>query len=371
MFNGSIEDLVVPGVQGLMPYRPGKPVGELQREFGLERVIKLASNENPLGPGNMALEIIRGKLDELARYPDGSGFQLKQALAKKLAVKADQITLGNGSNDILEQVARTFLMPGREAVFSQHAFAIYPIVTQAVGAVSQVALALKKNYGHDLAAMAELIGEKTSVVFIANPNNPTGTFLDSEALRSFISSLPSHVIVVVDEAYFEYVEEEDYPDCLQWLEVFPRLVVMRTFSKAYGLAGLRVGYSVCSSEIAEMINRVRQPFNVNSLALSAAEAALGDHKHLNNSKQVNRTGLDQLAKGFDRLELDYIPSAGNFICVNVGRDAESIYHGLLRNGIIVRPVANYEMPQHLRITVGRADENAIFLHALEDLIAHV
>ena len=371
MPNESVEKLVVPGVRGLMPYQPGKPVAELQRELGLERVIKLASNENPLGPGSNALEIIRSELDELARYPDGSGFQLKQALAEKLAVKVDQITLGNGSNDILELVARTFLMPGREAVFSRHCFAIYPIVTQAVGAVSRVAPTLTENYGHDLVAMAGLVGEKTSVVFLANPNNPTGTFLNSETLRWFISSLPSHVVVVVDEAYFEYVEEEDYPDCLQWLETFPRLIVTRTFSKAYGLAGLRVGYSVCSAEIAEMLNRVRQPFNVNSLALSAAEAALSDQQHLDHSKQVNRAGLGQLANGFDRLEREYIPSAGNFICVNVGRDAESVYSGLLEKGVIVRPVANYDMPEHLRVTVGRADENAIFLHALEHVLAHV
>ncbi|NJD08809.1 MAG: histidinol-phosphate transaminase, partial [Methylococcaceae bacterium] len=282
------EQMAVAGVQGLTPYQPGKPISELERELGISNIVKLASNENPLGPSPKALAAISGLLGELHLYPDGGGFELKAALARHLNVGADQITLGNGSNDVLDLVGRAFLGPGTAAVFSAHAFAVYPIVTQACGAELRVAKAHDGGegpaYGHDLKAMAKLIDEPVRVVFVANPNNPTGTYLRRDELRAFLAAVPPQVVVVVDEAYFEYVDFPDYPDCLQWLKDFPNLIVTRTFSKAYGLAGLRVGYAVSSPALADLLNRVRQPFNVNTLALAAATAALGDREHLDRTK---------------------------------------------------------------------------------------
>jgi histidinol-phosphate aminotransferase len=354
--------LAAPGVRGLQPYIPGKPVEELEREYGVRNAIKLASNENPLGPSPLALEAARRALSEVARYPDGNGFALKRALAAKHGVALEQITLGNGSNDILELTARAFLTPNHEVVFSGHAFAVYPIVTQAVGARAVVTPA--KNWGHDLEAMRAAVNARTRLVFIANPNNPTGTWLRAAELQAFLASLPSHVIAVLDEAYFEYVREPDYPDGAGWLSRFPSLIVTRTFSKAYGLAGLRVGYGLSSAEIADVLNRVRQPFNVNSIALSAATAACADRDHIERSVRLNSEGMRQLVDGFGALGLGYIPSAGNFVCVDLGKPALPVYERLLREGVIVRPVANYGMPNHLRVTVGLPEENQRFLDAL-------
>jgi histidinol-phosphate aminotransferase len=365
--------MVVAGVQGLTPYQPGKPIGELERELGISNIIKLASNENPLGPSPKALAAISGLLGELHLYPDGGGFELKAALADHLNVGADQITLGNGSNDVLDLVGRAFLGPGTAAVFSEHAFAVYPIVTQACGADSRVAKAQDGSqgpaYGHDLQAMAALVDDSVRVVFIANPNNPTGTYLPSGALRAFLKGVPRHIVVVVDEAYFEYVDFPDYPDCLQWLPDFPNLIVTRTFSKAYGLAGLRVGYAVSSPALADLLNRVRQPFNVSTLALAAATAALGDRNHLARTKALNDAGVRQLSEALAARSLAYIPTAGNFITVDLGRPAGPIYQALLREGVIVRPVANYGMPQHLRVSIGTAAENQTFLAALDRVLA--
>jgi histidinol-phosphate aminotransferase len=368
----SIADLIAPGVRGLTPYQPGKPIMELQREYGIDHVIKLASNENPLGPSPRALEAIQAALTDIARYPDGNGFGLKQALAKKLDVALSQITLGNGSNDILELVARGFVSAVDEVVFSQHAFAVYPLVTQAMGATARTAPA--KNWGHDLDAMASLVNARTRVVFIANPNNPTGTWLDGVSLLSFLKALPGHVIAVVDEAYFEYASSADmgapgYPDAVQWLAQLPRLIVTRTFSKAYGLAGLRVGYAISHPDVADVLNRVRQPFNVNSLALAAAEAALQDIDHLNRGVQLSNKGLKQLTAALTEMGLPCIPSVGNFVAVEVGAQASRIYDDLLREGVIVRPVANYGMPAHLRISVGLPEENARFVSALGKVMA--
>jgi len=360
------EQLALPGVRKLTPYQPGKPIAELERELGLSDIVKLASNENPLGPGIEALKAMLRILEHAHLYPDGAGFELKAALAAKLGVAPAQITLGNGSNDVLELAARAFLSPDNAAVFSQHAFAVYPIVTQAVGARSCVAPA--RDYGHDLDAMAALVGADTRLVFIANPNNPTGTYLRRDALRGFLERLPGHVLAVVDEAYFEYVDAPDYPDALQWLGDFPNLIVTRTFSKAYGLAGLRVGYAVSSAEIADLLNRVRQPFNVNFLGLAAATAALSDDEHLRRTMELNRAGLGQLAGAFAGRGLPYIPSVGNFITVDVGRPAAPVYEALLREGVIVRPVANYGLPGHLRVTVGTAEQNEIFLAALNRVL---
>jgi histidinol-phosphate aminotransferase len=355
--------LATPGVRELSPYQPGKPIEELEREYGVTNAIKLASNENPLGPSPRALEAARRALSDIHRYPDGNGFALKQALARKLGVAPAQITLGNGSNDILELLARAFVLPENEVVFSEHAFAVYPIVTRAVGAG---AVAVKaRDWGHDLAAMREAVNARTRLVFIANPNNPTGTWLRAGELEAFLQAMPAHVLVAVDEAYFEYVREPGYPDTAKWLGRFPNLVTTRTFSKAYGLAGLRIGYGISSAAIAEILNRVRQPFNVNSVALAAATAALMDTAHVERAFENNRRGMRQLTGAFAALKLRYIPSVGNFVCVDFGRPAAPLYERLLREGVIVRPVANYGMPNHLRVTVGLPEENERFIQALE------
>ncbi len=367
----------VAGVQALHPYLPGKPLSELEREYGISNAIKLASNENPLGPGTKAQAAISAlQGDELARYPDGNGFELKTALAAHLnqarsitseSITPESITLGNGSNDILDLIARAFLGPGREAVFSQYAFIVYPIATQAVGATARIAVA--KDYGHDLAAMRAEITDATSVVFIANPNNPTGTCLGKQALYDFFADLPPHIVVVVDEAYHEYVDESDYPDSMQWLSEFPNLIVTRTFSKIHALAALRIGYAVSDPAVADLLNRVRQPFNVNTLAQTAALAALSDHEHVQNSKAENIKGMSELQHACDALKLETIPSSGNFLTVDMGRPAAADYEALLRRGVIVRPLANYGLPNHLRMTIGTTEEIKRLITALQDLKA--
>ena len=361
-------NLATPGVAGLLPYQPGKPVEELERELGISNIIKLASNENPLGPGAKAKQAIL-IASELSRYPDGNAHDLKKALAKRHSVNTDQITIGNGSNEILELITRAITGPQHEVIFSEHAFAVYPLVTQAVGAKAAVVPA--KNWGHDLSAMQAVINENSRLMFVANPNNPTGTWLDTQTLRTLLESCPEHLVVVVDEAYFEYVGEDDYPDCIQWLSEFPNLLVTRTFSKAFGLAGLRIGYGISHSDIADLMNRVRQPFNVNSLALSAAAAALDDIDHLQQSISMNQAGMKQLTTAFDDMNLQYIPSVGNFICVDMestGQPGMEIYKKLLHQGVIVRPVDNYAMPNHLRITIGLKQENEKFIQALESVL---
>ena len=364
--NNKIYQLASLGVQQLIPYKAGKPIEEIERELGLSNIVKLASNENPLGPGKKALSAIQQALSGLALYPDGSGYSLKRVLAQKYAIEIEQITLGNGSNELLELVARAFLTPEFEVVFSQHGFAVYPIVTQAVGAKAVVVPAL--NYGHDLDAMLAAVTHKTRIVFIANPNNPTGTLLSQESVERFIAALPDTCICVIDEAYFEFVNSVDAVDSIQWLKKFPNLLITRTFSKAYGLAGLRVGYGLSSPEMADILNRVRQPFNNNTLALVAAEAALDDAEHLQSTINVNAAGMQQLTAGFKQLNLEWIPSAGNFVLVDIKQSGQVIYDALLRKGVIVRPVANYELPHHLRISVGTEAENNIFLQALTETL---
>jgi histidinol-phosphate aminotransferase len=360
--------LAQPGVQKLSPYVPGKPVDELARELDLDpaSIVKLASNENPLGPSAKSLEAIGGELAELTRYPDGNGFELKSRLAARCGVQISQVTLGNGSNDILDLVARAYLAPGLNAVFSQYAFAVYPISTQAVGAQGKVVPA--KEYGHDLEAMLAAIDENTRVVFIANPNNPTGTWFGPDALERFLARVPQNVLVVLDEAYIEYAEGDELPDGLQYLARYDNLLVSRTFSKAYGLASLRVGYALSSAQIADVLNRVRQPFNVNSLALAAACAALDDADYLAKSRQLNDAGMAQLEAGLCELGLSWIPSKGNFIAVDFGRDTAAINQALLREGVIVRPVAGYGMPNFLRVSIGLPAENARFLEALAKVL---
>lgn len=358
--------LAAQGVQKLTPYVPGKPVEELERELGITNIIKLASNENPLGPSPKALAALDKVKAELTRYPDGNGFKLKQALSNHLGIALDTITLGNGSNDVLEIIARAYLAPGDEAIYSQYAFAVYPISVQAVGATAVVTPAI--NYGHDLEAMAAAVTPKTKIIFIANPNNPTGTWFGKSEWETFMAKVPENVLVVLDEAYIEYVEDSDALNGLDYVSRFPNLIVSRTFSKAYGLAGLRVGYCISHPQVANILNRVRQPFNVDSFALAAATAVLDDTDYLQRSRKTNRDGMQQLVAGFKQLGLDYIPSAGNFIVVNFDQDAAPLYQALLREGVIVRPVANYGMPKSLRISIGLPEENARFLQALKKVL---
>ncbi|MCG6871829.1 MAG: histidinol-phosphate transaminase [Gammaproteobacteria bacterium] len=359
-------ELALPGVRALRPYQPGKSIEELQRELGLTDVVKLASNENPLGPAPAALQRL-AELDPewLSRYPDGNTTRLKARLAAEYGVSPEQLTIGNGSNDVLELVARAFVAPGDEVVFSAHAFAVYPLVTQAVGGRAVEVPA--RDWGVDLEAMAQALGARTRVVFLANPNNPTGTWFDAGALEGFLSRIPDHTILVLDEAYAEYM----HPPWRSGIAHLPgreNLLVTRSFSKAYGLAGLRCGYGISSPQLADLLNRVRQPFNLNVLAMEAALAALDDEDFLARSKQCNDQGLVQLAEGFDALGLGYIPSAGNFICVELPASAPLVFEALLREGVITRPVANYGMPEHLRISVGTAKENQRFLEALQRVL---
>ncbi len=350
------------GVQGLQAYQPGKPIEELEREYGIKNVIKLASNENPLPTSSLVQEAIQ--IQNIARYPDGNGFILKQALAEKYGVDKNMITLGNGSNDLLELITRAFVTPAHNVIFSQHAFAVYPIVTQAVGARAIITPA--KNWGHDLTAMQAAISDETKLIFIANPNNPTGTWINKTQLKTFLDAVPERILIVIDEAYFEYASENpDYPNSLTWLSNYPNLIVTRTFSKAYGLAGLRVGYSISHPEIADILNRVRQPFNVNSIALAAATAALNDTNYLKKSVALNQAGMQQLTQAFEQMGFSYIPSLGNFIAVEVGNGATT-YENLLRQGIIVRPIGGiYQMPKHLRVSIGLASENEAFIQAMQ------
>ncbi len=354
-------------IRAIAAYLPGKPISELARELGLAEqiIVKLASNENPLGASPRGLAAAEASLADIARYPDGSGFELKAALSRKFGIETDRIVLGNGSNDVLELAARAFLAPGASAVYSQHAFAVYPLAVQAAGATGIATRA--RDYGHDIVAMATALRNDSRMVFIANPNNPTGTLLSNADLEGFLNEVPRHVVVVLDEAYGEYLPPEEQSRALQWLEQFPNLVVTRTFSKAYGLAGLRVGYALASSGIADLMNRVRQPFNVSTPALAAATAALDDREFLERSYALNRLGMKQFVQGLEELGLVIIPSAGNFISVRVG-PALTVFRALLRRGVIVRPIVNYGMPEHLRISIGLAQENAKCLLALEEAL---
>lgn len=365
----SIYQLATVGVQALVPYLPGKPISDVQRELGLTEVVKLASNENPLGPSDKVKQAMQACFADLSRYPDGNGFALKAALSTRYGINSAQITLGNGSNEILELLARAFLTTEHEVVFSQHAFAVYPLVTQAVGSIARVTSAV--DYGHDLEAMLSAITDNTRLVFIANPNNPTGTYLTEQALSVFLAAVPDHVIVVLDEAYYEYVAKKDYPNSIDWLSLYPNLVITRTFSKAYGLAGLRVGYALSSPEMADILNRVRQPFNNNALALVAAEVAIQDSEYLAETIALNDAGMQYLTEAFSTMGLPWIESVGNFVSVDLLREANSINDALLQKGVIVRPVANYELPNHLRISIGTEAENKFFISALKSTLLDV
>lgn len=358
-------DNVNPSAVGLTPYAPGKPIDELARELGISDIIKLASNENPRGPGPGVHAAIGAASATLSRYPDGTGYLLKRQLAEHLGTEVARLTLGNGSNDVLDLVARAVLEPGSEAIVSEHAFVVYRLATVSCG--GRLVVVPARDYGADLDAMLNHVTPATRVVFLANPNNPTGTWVDETALRSFLDAIPERIWVVLDEAYHEYVTLPGYPDGMKLSDAYPNVVVTRTFSKIHGLASLRIGYGVSNPALADLMNRLRQPFNVNSMALAAAEAALLDVDFVAESRRLNEEGMAVLEAGIDRLGLARIPSAGNFLTFAV-TDALAVYDRLLKAGVIVRPVAEYGLTDHLRVTVGAPGETARFLKTLEAVL---
>jgi histidinol-phosphate aminotransferase len=359
-------------VRALAPYQGGKPIAEVAREFGLDAasIVKLASNENPLGMPASARAAMQEAVADIGRYPDSNGFELKAAITHKHKVPSEWITLGNGSNDILELAAHAFVQPGQSVIFAEYGFLVYALATQAAGARAIVAPA--RDYGHDLDAMAAAIADDTRLIYIANPNNPTGTFVPGAQLEAFLQKVPEHIVVVLDEAYTDYIPAEVRYDSIAWVAKYPNLLVSRTLSKAYGLAGLRIGYAIGQAGVTDLLNRIRQPFNVNSLAQAAAVAAIADAEFLAKSAQLNADGYRQLTQAFETLGLTYLPSYGNFVMVKVGEDdgaGARVNLALLKKGVIVRPLANYGLPQWLRITVGLPEENTIFLNALKAVLA--
>lgn len=359
-------------VRAIAPYQGGKPISEVAREFGLDEasIVKLASNENPLGMPESAKQAMLKTANEIGRYPDGNGFALKAALTAKYDVPQDWITLGNGSNDILELAAHALVQPGQAVIYSEYSFAVYALATQAIGARAIVVPA--KAYGHDLDAMAAAITTDTRLIFVANPNNPTGTFLPAEKIEAFLKKVPAEVVVVLDEAYTEYLPAELKYDSLAWVRQYPNLLVSRTMSKAFGLAGLRIGFGIAQPAVTDLLNRIRQPFNVNTMAQAAAVAALNDAEFLRKSAQLNAEGYKQLTSAFETMGLEYVSSYGNFVLVKVGEDNDAgnrVNLALLKQGVIVRPVGNYGLPQWLRITIGLPEENARFIEALKKALA--
>ena len=352
-------------IRKLVPYQPGKPIEEVEREYGIANSIKLASNENPLGPSPKAVQAMRDKLEQLHLYPDGDCFYLKSALANKLGIDAERLIFGNGSNELIELAVRTFMRPGDEAVMAHQAFVVYQLVVQASGGVGTIVPL--RNFSHDLVAMGEAMGPKTRIVFLANPNNPTGTIYRRDEWERFLQRVSPDVLIIVDEAYFEYVRDPDYPDSLKYHDHGKTLLTLRTFSKLYGLAGLRIGYGVTSKEIAGLLHRVRQPFNVNAVAQWAALAALEDHDHVSRSLEVNRQGMEYLSKEIAQLGLEHVPSQANFILLRV-ESGNTVFQQLLAQGIIVRPMAAYELPEYVRVTVGTMEENRQFIDALRKVI---
>ncbi len=353
-------------IAGLNPYKPGKPIEELSRELGLTNIVKLASNENPFGVSARVKEAIMKSTSELTRYPDGSGFALKRGLSDMLGVDPVQLTLGNGSNDVLDLIARATLDAQGEGIISEHSFVVYGLAIRCAG--GRLITVPANNFGCDLEAMANAVTEHTRVIYIANPNNPTGTWVGNNELCTFLDTVPSSVWVVLDEAYFEYVEENDYPNGLLLQERYPNLVVTRTFSKAYGLAALRVGYAISVPEFADILNRVRQPFNVNALALVAALFALEDQEFIKASVEGNQVGMRQICDGLEALSLQTIPSVGNFVSFDVGQSESDLFRRMLERGVIVRPISEYGLPGFIRVTIGLEAENSRFLEVLSEVV---
>lgn len=360
--------LAVPAVRAISPYVPGKPISELERELGIREIVKLASNENPFGPSPRVIEAVRAEVEQVGLYPDGSGFELKRALAAQLGVRTEQLTLGNGSNELLLLLAECFLSPTHSALYSQYGFAIYPLVIQATGAEAIVTPAFASDavmpLGHDLGAMSAALRPNTRLVFIANPNNPTGTWVEPAKLKAFVASAPPDALIVLDEAYLEYGRRDACIDAIHWIGEFPNLVLLRTFSKAYALAGLRVGYSVSHPEVADVLNRMRPAFNVSSLALTAARVALAEQSYMEACVSDCLSERARLRTALLGMGLKVIPSAGNFLLVHFGARAANVYQQLLEGGFIVRPVGGYGLAEYLRITVGSRDDQEGFIHCL-------
>jgi histidinol-phosphate aminotransferase len=353
-------------IKRLIPYEPGKPIEELERELGIKNSIKLASNENPIGPSSEALKAIEKSLHNIHRYPDGSGFYLKEAIGKFFNLSPSNIIIGNGSNEIIELSVRTFLTPGDEIVMADQAFIVYPIVTQSANCKGIIVPL--KNFTHDLDRMADAVTEKTRMIFISNPNNPTGTAVGREDVERFIGRLRDDIIIVFDEAYYEYVEREDFPDTIKYVRDGRNVIVLRTFSKIYGLAGLRIGYGFAKEELVGYMNRVRQPFNTNSLAQIGAVAALKDTNHLQKSREVNRKGKEYLYGEFKRLRIEYVPTDANFILVKMEKGRE-VYNRLLKKGIIIRPLDGYKLPDYIRVTIGLPEDNERFIKAFSGVVS--
>lgn len=358
-----------PGIESIIPYQPGKPIEEVQRELGLQDVVKLASNENPLGPSPLAIEAIRHAAAKINLYPDGNAYYLKQDISMHIGFPPEQIILGNGSNDVLQIIGDTFISPGDEVVYSEQAFVVYMLVSKICGAKEITTPLL--NYTHDLQAMADEITPFTRVVFIANPNNPTGTAVTGKDVDAFMERIPENVLVVFDEAYYEYVEDPEYPDTLKYVREGRNVIVLRTFSKIYALAGLRVGYGISTPQIIDLLNRVRQPFNVNLLAQEAARASLQDVEHVRESRRVNSMGKRFLYRELEKLGLEYVPSQANFILVHLNRPADAVFQEMMRLGVIVRPMGGYNFPNSIRVTVGTAEQNRRFIAALKEAIYRV
>jgi histidinol-phosphate aminotransferase len=360
----ALEKIVKPWVRELTPYKPGKPPEELERELGVTGAIKLASNESPLGPSVRAIEAVLKAVESMHRYPDGACFALRERLAALHSVDPAQLVFGSGADEILELVVKAFLGPGDEAVFAWPSFAMYPIVTKGMGATS-VMVPLDSEFAHDLDAMRAAITDRTRVVFVCNPNNPTGTSVGASAFEAFMQGLPDHVVVVVDEAYFEFVRRDDFPDSLPWTSQRPGTLVMRTFSKIYGLAGVRIGYGIADTEFADYLNRVRLPFNVNRLAEAAALAALDDTEHAERSRSINAEGASYLSAELRGLGLEVWPTDANFLLVRASREMPE---RLMREGVIVRPLSEFGMPEHMRVSIGLPEENERFIKTLRNLI---
>lgn len=353
-------------ISSLIPYQPGKPIEEVERELGIASAIKLASNENALGPSQKAMIAAQNALFKSHFYPDGSCFELKQTLANFLNVHANQLTIGNGSENILEIIVNSYLSHGDAAVISQYAFLTIPLLIKSHG--SEIICVPSQNYSHDIPSMIAAVTDKTRIIFVVNPNNPTGTYTTYDDLKLLLESISPEILVVLDEAYHEYIDRLDYPDTLKLLRIYPNLLITRTFSKVYGLAALRLGYGISSPDIADILNRARLPFNVNSIAAIAARAAILDQDHVTRTVAMNNQGMPQLENGLKKMNIDYIPSLGNFIAMDVKRNSLEVYQNLLQQGVIVRPLLAYDMPTHLRVTIGTTDQNDRFLEALQHVM---
>lgn len=362
------KQLVKESILSIQPYEPGKPIEEVARELGIPEpeIIKMASNENPLGPSPLGVQAIKEYADQTHLYPDGSCFYLKRDLSEHLGVKPENLILGNGSNEILQIIADTFMGPDDEVIYSRHAFVVYTLATKVAG--SKAIVVDMKNFSHDLDAMADKITDKTKVIFIANPNNPTGTMVTADDVERFMKRVPEDVLVVFDEAYYEYVTRPDFPQTLNYISDGRMVITLRTFSKIYGLAGLRIGYGISRPDIIEVMNKVRQPFNVSSLAQVAARASLKDKEHVEKSIRTNIEGKEYLYKEFEKMGLDYVPSEANFILVHMDRPGSEVMKQLLKEGVIVRPVAGYEFPNSVRITIGTMEQNQRLISSLKKVL---